>query len=338
MIKKTLLKPEMLIPRLGDLLIEKGLISHGALEFCLKKQESLKANGETKLLGQILVEEGLTDDDSLNAVVTEQILELRNALVNANQKLEERVRERTTELEIALSQLEELNQTKSRILSNLSHELRTPLNHMKGYLELLLNSDTLGSLTKQQTDAVNVIQKSYNKLEQLITDLLQFSEASQGNLSMKLAPISLSDFMGAPIKSATKLASERKIKFKNLVPDSPPKVLGDKERLTDVMNQLLDNALKFTGPGGTIAINAEITDNAVIISVADTGIGIPEERVEEVFEPFHQLDESTARRYGGTGLGLAIVKRILDAHNAKYNVKSKVNQGTVFEFQLPVCK
>jgi len=336
MIKKTFLKPEMLIPRLGDLLIDKGLISHGALEFCLKKQAGLKSKGDTKLLGQILVEEGLTDEDTLNGVITEQILELRNALVNANQKLEERVRERTAELEIALKQLEELNQTKTRIISNLSHELLTPLNHMKGYLELL-NTDSLGCLTKEQSDAVKVIQKSYNKLEQLISDLLQFSEASQGQLSMKLVPISILDFMSAPVKNASQLSNERKIKLNIILPDAAPKVLGDKEKLTAVMNQLLDNALKFTPPGGTIVIKAESTEKDVIISVTDTGIGISEERIEEVFEPFHQLDESTARRYGGTGLGLAIVKRILDAHNAKYNIKSRVNQGTIFEFHLPLC-
>ncbi len=337
MIKKTLLKPEMLIPRLGDLLIDKGLISHGALEFCLKKQIALRNEGETKLLGQILVEEGLTDDDALNAVITEQILELRNALVNANQKLEERVRERTAELEIALKQLEELNQTKSRILSNLSHELRTPLNHMKGYLELL-TSDSLGSLSKEQSEAIKVIQKSYNKLEQLISDLLQFSEASQGQLSLKLVPISILDFLSSPIKTAAQLANEQKINFKSNLPENAPKVMGDRHKLTDVMNQLLDNALKFTPPGGTIAINAECKQNDMLITVADTGIGIPEERVAEVFEPFHQLDESTARRYGGTGLGLAIVKHILESHGAKYNVKSKINQGTVFEFSLPLCK
>jgi signal transduction histidine kinase len=337
MIKKTLLKPEMLIPRLGDLLIKNGLISHGALEFCLKKQDNLKSKGDTKLLGQILVEEGLIDEDTLNGVITGQILELRNALVNANQKLEERVRERTVELEIALKKLEELNQTKTRIIANLSHEFLTPLNHMKGYLELL-NSDSLGCLTKEQSDAVKVIQKSYNKLEQLISDLLQFSESSQGSLSITLKPVSIMDFISIPLKNATQLASERKIKMNVSISEPAPKVLADHEKLIAVMNQLLDNALKFTPPGGTIAIKTECTEKEVFISVADTGIGIPEERVEEVFEPFHQLDESTSRRYGGTGLGLAIVKSILEAHNARYTVRSKVNQGTVFEFHLPICE
>jgi signal transduction histidine kinase len=147
--QKTMLKPEMLITRLGDLLIEKGLITHGALDFCLKKQAKMKTSGDTVLIGQVLVNEGLIDDDTLSGVITEQILELRNALVSANQKLEDRVRERTAELEVALKKLEELNQTKSSIISNLSHELFTPLNHMKGYLELL-STDSLGVLSKEQ--------------------------------------------------------------------------------------------------------------------------------------------------------------------------------------------
>lgn len=326
----------MLIPRLGDLLIERGLITHGALEFCLNKQARLKAKGETKLIGQILVDERLIDEDTLGGVITEQIVELRNALVNANQKLEERVRERTNELEIAMKKLEELNKTKSTILSNLSHEFMTPLNHMKGYLELL-NTDSLGSLNKEQSDAVKVIQRSYNKLETLITELLQFSEASHGSLYILRKTISILDFIKTPVKTATPLAVERKIKLNVSLPESAPEVIGDPEKLTSVMNQLLDNALKFTGPGGTISIKAEIQNNKVVITVIDTGIGIPSEKLDEVFEPFLQLDDTAARRYGGTGLGLSIVKQILDEHDATYQIKSKTNEGTTFIFQLPLA-
>jgi signal transduction histidine kinase len=334
---KSMLKPEMLIPRLGDLLIDKGLITHGALEFCLKKQAKMKSKGEVKLIGQVLVQEGLIDEDTLSGVITEQILELRNALISANQKLEDRVRERTAELEIALNKLEELNRTKSSIISNLSHELLTPLNHMKGYLELL-NTESLGILNKEQSEAIKVIQKSYNKLEQMISDLLQFSESSHGNQYLKKASISVMDFLALPLKSAARLADERKIEFEATIPEPAPRVLGDPEKLTAVMNQLLDNALKFTPANGTVLVKVATNQDAVLFSVSDSGIGIQRDRLEEVFEPFHQLDESAARRYGGTGLGLAIVKRILDEHNASYNLKSKVNQGTIFEFQLPLAE
>lgn len=327
----------MLIPRLGDLLIEKGLITHGALEFCLKKQAKLKTQGDTILIGQVLVQEGLIDEDTLSGVVTEQILELRNALVGANQKLEDRVRERTAELEVALKKLEELNRTKSSIISNLSHELLTPLNHMKGYLELL-NTESLGCLNKEQAEAIKVIQKSYNKLEQMISDLLQFSEYSHGNQYIKKSAITLSDFLTSPLTNATKLAEERKINFKTNIPEPAPQVMGDAEKLMAVMNQLLDNAMKFTPANGNVLVKVEVQTDVVSITVADTGIGIPKDRVDEVYQPFHQLDESAARRYGGTGLGLAIVKRILDEHNARYSLKSKVNQGTIFEFKLPLSK
>ncbi|MBN2257287.1 MAG: HAMP domain-containing histidine kinase [Anaerolineaceae bacterium] len=302
----------------------------------MKKQVKLKAKGETKLIGQILVEERLIDEDTLNGIITEQIVELRNALVNANQKLEERVRERTNELENTMRKLEELNQTKSTILSNLSHEFMTPLNHMKGYLELL-KTDSLGRLNREQSDAINVIQKSYTKLETLITDLLQFSEASHGNLFILRKTISILEFLKTPIKSASNLAFERKIKLIANLPDSAPMVIGDPEKLTSVMNQLLDNALKFTPPGGTVTITAEARDNRVIISVSDTGIGIASDKLDEIFEPFHQLDQSTARRYGGTGLGMAIVKRILEEHDAKYQLSSKVNEGTSFIFELTIA-
>jgi signal transduction histidine kinase len=332
---KSMLKPEMLIPRLGDLLIEKGFITHGALEFCLKKQEKMKAKGETMLIGQVLVHEGLIDEDTLSGVVTEQILELRNALIIANQKLEDRVKERTAELEVALKKLEELNRTKSSIISNLSHELLTPLNHMKGYLELL-NTESLGCLSKEQAEAIKVLQKSYNKLEQMIIDLLQFSEYSHGNQFIKKTPISVMEFLTFPLKNAERLAEERNLKLEIRIPEPAPRVIGDAEKLTAVMNQLLDNAMKFTPANGSVLVKVEPHPEFVSISVADTGIGIAKDRVDEVFEPFHQLDESAARRYGGTGLGLAIVKRILEEHNARYSMKSKVNQGTIFEFQLPI--
>ena len=325
----------MLIPRLGDLLIDKGLITHGALEFCLNKQAQMKTKGDVKLIGQVLVDEGLIDSDTLSGVITEQILELRNALISANQKLEDRVRERTAELEVALKKLEELNQTKSSLISNLSHELFTPLNHMKGYLELL-NNDSFGSLNKEQSEAVKVIQKSYNKLEQMISDLLQFSESSHGNQYVKKQSISVLDFLSSPLKNAVQLTDERKITLEVAIPEPAPSVFGDPEKLTAVVNQLLDNALKFTPSSGKITVRVLSQNADVVISVTDTGIGIPTDRLNEVFEPFHQLDESAARRYGGTGLGLAIVKRILDEHNARFSLTSKVNQGTVFEFHLPL--
>jgi signal transduction histidine kinase len=208
---------------------------------------------------------------------------------------------------------------------------------MKGYLELL-NSESLGCLSNEQAEAIKVIQKSYNKLEQMISDLLQFSEYSHGNQFIKKSPIEISDFIASPIKNATSLAVERKLKLETSLPESPPRVLGDAEQLSAVMNQLLDNALKFTPAGGSILVKVESQEELVTISVADTGIGIAKDRVDEVYEPFHQLDESAARRYGGTGLGLSIVKRILEEHNARYRLKSKVNQGTIFEFQLPIVK
>jgi two-component system cell cycle sensor histidine kinase PleC len=334
---KSMLKPEMLIPRLGDLLIEKGLITPGALDFCLKKQAKMKTKGDTMLIGQVLVQEGLIDEDTLSGVITEQILELRSALIGANQKLEDRVKERTAELEVALKKLEELNRTKSSIISNLSHELLTPLNHMKGYLELL-NTESLGALTNEQSEAIKVIQKSYNKLEQMIIDLLQFSEYSHGNHFIKKNPITVMDFLKFPLMNAARLAGERKLKLEVSIPQPNLKVVGDAEKLTAVMNQLLDNALKFTPANGNVLVKVDSLPEHVTISVADTGIGIAKDRVGEVFEPFHQLDESAARRYGGTGLGLAIVKRILEEHNARYSMKSKINQGTIFEFQLPIVK
>ncbi|NOH03300.1 MAG: hypothetical protein HND47_15745 [Chloroflexi bacterium] len=328
------LTPEMLIPRLGEYLVQKGLINNNDLIRALDYQQEQIAKGNACMLGQALMDLNLLDRDTLDQAITEQILQLRSALQAANRNLEQRVRERTADLNEALNRLSELSQMKANFVSNISHELRTPLTHVKGYLELLV-TESLGAITSEQRHALSVSQRAAGKLESMIEDLIMFSLASRGELSMKLDAVDIRRLASLAAKSAVNKAEERGVKLQIDIPESLPPVQADSEKLGWVVNQLLDNGIKFTPSGGSVTISIrEEGSNLVHVSVADTGIGIPQGRMREIFEPFHQLDGSSTRRYGGTGLGLSLVRQIIEAHGSLLDVKSAEGKGSVFKFPL----
>ncbi len=241
------------------------------------------------------------------------------------------------ELEHALAKLAELNQLKSNFISNISHELRTPLTHIKGYVELLAD-ESLGSITSDQSFALDVMHRAYERLEQLVNDLLRFSKASQGEFTLHIAPLSVLALLQHAIRQSAEFARRKQITLHTDLPEQLPLVEGDQEKITWVLLQLLENAIKFTNPGGRIDVATFAGERGITIRVQDTGVGIPPERLEEIFEPFHQLDSSSTRRFGGTGLGLALVARILEAHGVLPKVRSQVGVGTTFEFTLPIRK
>jgi signal transduction histidine kinase len=138
------------------------------------------------------------------------------------------------------------------------------------------------------------------------------------------------------VSQSNQKARTAQVSLELSLPAQLPKVRADEEKIGWVLMQLLDNAIKFNATGGRVITDARLDNDIVTIAVTDTGIGIPEDRVQDIFEPFHQLDGSATRRYGGTGLGLTMVRRILDAHGADIRVRSVVGRGSRFEFSLPV--
>ena len=329
------MSPEILVPRLGDYLRLRGVLTEDDLQKALAFQVELAKQGQTCLVGEALIQLGLIDRETLDAVVTEQILQLQSALQDANQTLEKRVQERTSELQQALKRLAELSQLKSNFISNISHELRTPLTHIKGYLELLQDGE-LGELSEQQKRAVDVALRSSNRLEKLIEDLLQFSLAVRGELSLKLEDLDLTATLAKLEQEYMVKTAAKNIHFYIDFPDSPIHVHVDVEKIEWVLNQLLDNACKFTPHGGIIRVSAVEVGGLVTITVVDNGIGIPNDKIHEIFQLFYQLDSSNTRRYQGTGLGLAFVHRILDAHGSQITVDSDVGRGSRFQFSLPI--
>jgi signal transduction histidine kinase len=326
------LAPEVLVPRLGDYLVEKGLLTAEDLQRALDYQTQQREDGPT-LLGQVLVDLGCITREALDQAITEQILQLRNALQTANRQLERRVQERTAELEAALQKLEAVNKLKSNIVANISHELRTPLTHIAGYLELMVTGD-LGPLNEEQVRTVRVLIRSAERLERLIEDLILFSVTERGDVSLRLQPARLQDIFVTLIERIRQVASERKVNFDFVCPPVVPIVELDAEKISWTVYQLLDNAVKFTPPNGDVTLQVENIDSFVQVSIQDTGIGIPAERFAEIFEPFYQLDGSSTRKYGGTGLGLALVKKIIEAHGSKIEVISTPGEGSIFRFRL----
>lgn len=329
--------PEILVPRLGEYLVEKGELLPSDLEKALKFQEENNEAGKPLLLGQALLELNMIDSETLDKVVTFQILELQEALRRSNQDLEMRVVERTRDLEEALDKLNGLNQLKANFIANISHELRTPLTHIKGYLDLLVEKE-LGPLNVDQMDAIAVLKKSESRLEALIEDLIQFALASRGDLSLNLTPVDLAAVIRIIIEEFVDQAKSAKISLEVDLPSKLSPVHCDQEKISWVINQLLDNAIKFTNEGGRVKIEAQQSNGFVSLVVSDTGIGISSGQLEEIFEPFHQLDSSSTRRYRGTGLGLALSNRIMDAHGARIEATSRLGVGSRFGFSLPVVE
>ena len=327
--------PAAFVPRIGDYLIQKDLLTEEQLEKALARQKEMADAGERQLLGQTLVEMELVSRETIDMAITNQIIELNSALQESNRTLELRVSERTSELKQALERLTELNQLKTNLISNVSHELRTPLAHIKGYVELL-EEEELGDLTLEQGKAMSVISRATVRLGQLIEDLIAFSTASREGMELKLEPVSVSALARENIDRSKPKAREEEVKLKMSVSKDIPPVTADAEKLSWVMYQLLDNAIKFTPEGGRVKLWAEHISGFVTIAVTDTGIGIPANKIDEVFQPFHQLDGSATRRYGGTGLGLALVKQIVDAHGSSITAESMEKKGSTFRFELPV--
>jgi len=333
----TPISPEILVPRLGEILLEKGVISPADLDKALERHKQFAESGQPRLIGHILLELGMVNRETLDQVVTEQIFQLQTALHQANRTLEQRVQERTLDLQSALEKLSELNQLKSNFISNISHELRTPLTHIKGYLSMLADG-SLGPLSQEQADALGVLLRSEERLEKLIEDMLLFSLAARGEFTLHKELVNIKDIIRVSLSRVEKFATSRKIKLETFLPSELPLILVDPEKVSWAIIQLLENAIKFTPLGGWVGIEAGSEDNQVWVGVRDTGIGIQPERMEEIFEPFHQLDGSATRHYGGTGLGLALVRRIIEAHGGVIKVDSREGQGSHFQIYLTVAK
>ncbi|MGE0826389.1 MAG: ATP-binding protein [Candidatus Binatia bacterium] len=231
-------------------------------------------------------------------------------------------------------QIEAANRHKSEFLANMSHELRTPLNGIQGYTELIMDG-IYGEVPDKIKEVMARIQQSGNRLLGLINAVLDLSKIEAGRLTLSLADYSMQGVVQTVCTAVEPLATEKRLALNvNVQPDLPVG-RGDEQRLTQVLTNLVGNAIKFT-EAGNVGVVVTSTNGTFTVAVSDTGIGIAEADQQKVFEEFQQADSSSTRKKGGTGLGLAIAKKIIEMHNGRIWVESHLGQGSTFSFTLPV--
>jgi signal transduction histidine kinase len=329
---------EELIPRLGDSLVAQKIITAQQLQQALAIQGSDKREGKTpRRIGQILVAMGVLTPENLDKAIAAMVAQLQTALQTSNRRLEDRVRERTVELSRALERLSELNQLKADFVANISHELRTPMTHIVGYIDLLMD-DTFGPNSPQQREALETVHRASERLNGLIDDLIQFSDTSRGGITLTCQSVSLRELIQETLSRMMSKAQRANVRIEVQLPSDLPPVQADGRKITWVISQLVDNGIKFTPSGGKVILRAGGVSDRVWITVEDTGIGIPASRLNELFEPFHQLDGSITRRQGGTGMGLYLCKQIVEAHGSRITLQSKEGSGSTFLFDLPIAR
>jgi signal transduction histidine kinase len=248
------------------------------------------------------------------------------AIVIERSRLYERLR-------AANEKLEQINSLKNEFISMVSHELRTPLTTIKGFVSIVLNEET-GPLNDQQRHFLETSDRAIDRLTLLVSDLLDISRIEAGQIKMQLRPISLRDVISRVVASFTPQFQAQGLTLTADMPEGLPLVLGDPDRLSQVFDNLLSNALKFTSKGG-VAISAVDKGDYVMTSIRDSGQGIPQDEQDRIFEKFYQIKKGGGYPGKGTGLGLAIVRSIIDSHRGKIWVDSEPGMGADFRFLLP---
>jgi signal transduction histidine kinase len=259
----------------------------------------------------------------------------RSHLVSSNRGLEQQLADRNRELEHMLRRSQELTVLKDTIVATVSHELRTPLLQMKSSLSLL--AEDLKQAPETTAKLVNYAAQATARLESVVNNITHLA----ASLNLKHEPFLVIDAVNqAQRQIRRKWESSHEIeRIRFQLADDLPMVLGDRSAVAQVLQQLIDNGLKFSPQGGFVDVVAESVEGhaGVRISVRDYGIGIPADQVEKIFQAFYQIDHTSTRHFGGTGVGLAIVKLILDGLETRCEVSSHLGQGSQFSFVLPAA-
>ena len=264
----------------------------------------------------------------------------RKSLLNLFDELEMsnmRLNQRALELFKAKDAAEAANRTKSAFLANMSHELRTPLNHIIGFTDLVV-SGQFGELNDSQYEFLTDVLSSSKHLLSLINDILDLSKVESGKLELKFNLVDITTLFEMSIVIVKERALKHAIILNSHLPEKTIPIKADERKLKQIMYNLISNAVKFTPDGGQVDLTAVLHNDFIQFSVSDTGIGLKEKDLESIFEPFHQVDTTTARRFEGTGLGLSLTKKLVDLHHGKIWAESEgEGQGCTFYFTLPLA-
>lgn len=269
--------------------------------------------------------------ESFNAMI-EALAQTRSELLQNQELLEDRIRQRTEQLQIAMQKALTANQVKSDFLANISHELRTPMNGILGMIGIVLNTP----LNAEQRDHLETAESCAYSLLALLNDLLDISKIEAGRMVLEKIPFSYRELIEAAAKAHSAIGQQKGLKIhKEIASDVPDRIVGDPLRIRQIVNNLMSNAVKFTQQGSVTLRTYVIprTDKnklAIGLEVIDTGMGIPADKLGHIFEKFTQADSSISRRYGGSGLGLAITRFLVEMHGGTVTVKSELGIGSTF--------
>jgi signal transduction histidine kinase len=241
------------------------------------------------------------------------------------------------EFNIMAVKLKELDQLKDDYVSSVSHELRSPLAAISGYVELMTRKPLEQIPVEKRTKAFGIIQESTTRLTGFINDILDLAKIKAGRVDIRKTNVHLGKSIEEIVGLFAPLFEKKKITGTVAVPAELPILALDEEKMKQVVTNLISNAYKFTPEGGRITVSAEDSGETITVAVTDTGIGIPKDYVNQLFERFKQVPGTREKMGGpkGTGLGLAIAKGIVEAHGGKIWVESEVGQGSSFKFTLP---
>jgi two-component system phosphate regulon sensor histidine kinase PhoR len=233
-----------------------------------------------------------------------------------------------------ITELRKLERVRRDFVANVSHEFRTPLTAIQGFAETLL----AGAIDDSQnrTRFLEIILEHSRRLARLTEDLLMLSKMDAERLELEIRRLSVSQLIESCLETAQRRAAEKDLRISVNTPQRLPDIAGDRRRLAEVLQNLLDNAIQYTLPGGQIMLSAEAGDAEVVVTVSDTGIGIPRADQPRIFERFYRVDVARSREAGGTGLGLAIAKHLVEVHGGRLWVDSEVGQGSQFHFSVPL--
>lgn len=233
-----------------------------------------------------------------------------------------------------ITDLRRLERVRQDFVANVSHEFRTPLTAIQGFAETLLSGALDDPANRRRF--VEIIREHASRLARLTEDLLKLARIEAGQWKLDFRPVSVPRLIESCVETAQLKAVPRQLGLHIQVPEKLPPVRGDANSLQEVLQNLLDNALQYTPAGGQIDVSALCSNGHVVVTVADTGIGIPQAEQERIFERFYRVDAARSREAGGTGLGLSIARHIMDAHGGRLWVESAVGEGSRFHFSIPV--
>jgi signal transduction histidine kinase len=288
---------------------------------------------EGRLVGSIAVNRRAVRPFTEKQIALLQTFADQAVIAIENTRLFEEVQVRTRELAKTVEDLEIASQHKSQFVANMSHELRTPLAAILGYAELM-QEGFYEAQGPKSLDALARIRSNGKHLLGLINTVLDIAKIESGQFTLNMMEYDIESIVET-VRSATEsLAQNKKLTLKTDVARPLPIGLGDEQRLTQVLLNLVGNAIKFTDTG-EVRVTAKATDGRFSVSVVDTGPGIPADQLTRIFEQFHQVDNSNTKAKGGTGLGLAIAKQIVEMHGGRIWVESTLGQGSIFQMELP---